>query len=113
MLHPLLKNLYSLHLVSTLARHWPSPLTHQDAARITQGPRLVADKLANGKEPKEARQGCAIAIAIFGRWLPGFFWLEKKVTVPEEGDAANDDEDDEEEDDDEYDDDDDDEDDKC
>ena len=48
-----------------------------------------------------------------GRWLPGFFWLEKKVTVPEEGDAANDDEDDEDEDDDEYDDDDDDEDDKC
>ena len=26
-----------------------------------------ADKLANGKEPKEARRGCAIAIAIMGR----------------------------------------------
>ena len=29
----------------------------------------------HGKEPKEARQGCAIAIAILGRRPPGFFWL--------------------------------------
>ena len=43
------------HRVSS--RHWPSPLTLQDAA--TDCARLVADKLANGKEPKEARQGCA------------------------------------------------------
>ena len=34
--------------------------------RIAHHARLVADKLANGKEPKEARQGCAIAIAILG-----------------------------------------------
>jgi hypothetical protein len=27
------------------------------------------------EEPKEARRGCAIAIAILGRWPPGFFWL--------------------------------------
>ena len=42
------------HRVSS--RHWPSPLTHQDAARITQG-LLSSDKLANGKEPKEAGGG--------------------------------------------------------
>ena len=70
MLHPLpmrFLRMYSyIYRVST-SRHWPSPLTHQDAARITVHARLVADKLANGKEPKEARRGCAIAIAIMGR----------------------------------------------
>ena len=50
------------------SRHWPSPLTHQDAA--SDRARLVADKLAIGKEPKEARRGCAIAIAIMGRRQP-------------------------------------------
>ncbi len=33
---------------------------------------LVADKLANGEEPKDARRGYAIAIAIMGRTQPGF-----------------------------------------
>ena len=55
------------------SRHWPSPLTHQYAA--SDRARLVADKLAIGKEPKEARRGCAIAIAIMGRRQPGFSWL--------------------------------------
>ena len=36
---------------------------------------LVADKLANGEEPKDARRGYAIAIAIMGRRQPGFFRL--------------------------------------
>ena len=54
---------------SALARA-SAPL--QDAAWITRiYARLVPDKLANGKEPKEARRGCAIAIAIMGRRPPG------------------------------------------
>jgi hypothetical protein len=36
---------------------------------------LVADKLANGEEPKDARRGYAIAIAIMGRTQPGFYRL--------------------------------------
>ena len=76
MWHPLPKNVHSLRLVST---HWPSPLTHQDAA--SDRARLVADKLAIGKEPKEAWRGtgCAIAIAIMGRRQPGFFRLWRFV----------------------------------
>ena len=58
MLHPLPKNIYSLRLVSTLAITTHPPRCCEDRAR------LVADKLANGKEPKDARRGCAIAIAI-------------------------------------------------
>jgi hypothetical protein len=58
MLHPLPKNVYSLCLVSTLAITTHPPRCCEDRAR------LVADKLANGKEPKDARRGCAIAIAI-------------------------------------------------
>ena len=69
MLHPLLKNICSLRLVSTLAITTHAPRCCEDCAR------LVADKLANGKEPKEARGGCAIATAIMGRGTPGFFWL--------------------------------------
>jgi hypothetical protein len=69
MLHPLPKNVYSLRLVSTSA----SPLTHQRCCEDRA--RLVADKLANGKEPKDARRGCAIAIAIMGRRSPGIFRL--------------------------------------
>jgi hypothetical protein len=60
MLHPLLKNVFSSRLVSTLAITTHAPRCCEDCAR------LVADKLANGKEPKEGRQGCAIAIAIMG-----------------------------------------------
>ena len=56
MLYPLLKNVYSLCLVSTLAITTHPPRCCEDRAR------LVADKLANGKEPKDARRGCAIAI---------------------------------------------------
>ena len=41
------------HRVSS--RHWPSPLTHQDAARITQGLLLTSSRIY-GKEPKEARR---------------------------------------------------------
>ena len=69
MLHPLLKNVFSSRLVSTLAITTHAPRCCEDHAR------LVADKLANGKEPKEGRQGCAIAIAILGRRPPGFFWF--------------------------------------
>jgi hypothetical protein len=55
MLHPLPKNVYSLCLVSTLGITTHPPRCCEDRAR------LVADKLANGKEPKDARRGCAIA----------------------------------------------------
>jgi hypothetical protein len=52
------------------SRHWPSPLTHQDAA--SDRARLVADKLrssplAKSQKKPGARRGCAIAIAIMGR----------------------------------------------
>jgi hypothetical protein len=69
MLYPLLKNVYSLCLVSTLAITTHPPRCCEDRAR------LVADKLANGKEPKDAQRGCAIAIAIVRRWSRGIFWL--------------------------------------
>jgi hypothetical protein len=49
MLYPLP---YSLCLVSTLAITTHPPRCCEDRAR------LVADKLANGKEPKDARRGC-------------------------------------------------------
>ena len=61
MLHPLLKNVFSSRLVSTLAITTHAPRCCEDCAR------LVADTLATGKEPKEARRGCAIAKAIMGR----------------------------------------------
>ena len=69
MLYPLPKNVYSLCLVSTLAITTHPPRCCEDRAR------LVADKLANGNEPKDARRGCAIAIAIVRRWSPGIFRL--------------------------------------
>ena len=62
-MHPLPKNVYSSRLVLTLAITIHPPRCCEHHAR------LVADKLANGKEPKEARRGCAVAIAILGRWL--------------------------------------------
>jgi hypothetical protein len=39
---------------------------HHSPTKMLRGDRewLVADKLANGNEPKDARRGCAIAIAI-------------------------------------------------
>ena len=51
------------------SRHWPSPLTHQDAARITQGLLLTSSRMAKSqkKPPAGYRRGCAIAIAIMGR----------------------------------------------
>ena len=55
------------------SRHWPSPLTHQDAARITQG--LLLTSLANGNKAAWLADYGAIAIAIMGRRPPGFFWL--------------------------------------
>ena len=66
MLYPIPKNVYSLLLVSTLGIKTHPPRCCEDCAR------LVADKLANGKEPKEAWRGtgCAIAIAIMGRRQP-------------------------------------------
>ena len=69
MLHPLPKNVYSLRLVTTLTITTHPPRSCEDRAR------LVADKLANGKEPKDARRGCAIAIAIMRRRSPGIFRL--------------------------------------
>jgi hypothetical protein len=50
MLHPLPKNVCSSRLVSTLAFTTHPPRCCEDHAR------LVAEKLANGKEPKEARR---------------------------------------------------------
>jgi len=50
MLYPLPKNVYSLCLVSTLAITTHPPRCCEDRAR------LVADKLANGKEPKDAQR---------------------------------------------------------
>ena len=50
MLHPLPKNVFSSCLVSTLVITTHPPRCCVDHAR------LVADKLANGKEPKEARR---------------------------------------------------------
>jgi hypothetical protein len=67
MLYPLPKNVYSLCLVSTLVITTHPPRCCEVRAR------LVADKLANGKEPKDARRGCAIAIAIVRRWSLGIF----------------------------------------
>jgi hypothetical protein len=69
MLYPLPKNVYSLCLVSTLVITTHPPRCCEVRAR------LVADKLANGKEPKDARRGCAIAIAIVRRWSLGIFRL--------------------------------------
>ena len=71
MVHPLPKNLYSLRLVSTLAIT-THPRCCEDCAR------LVADKVANGKEPKEAQRPAPHIIAIT-TWrspagLHGFFW---------------------------------------
>ena len=59
MVHPLPNNLYmySLRLVSTLAIT-THPRCCEDCAR------LVADKVANGKEPKEARRPAPHIIAI-------------------------------------------------
>ena len=51
MLHPLPKNVFSSRPVSTLAITTHPPRCCEDHAR------LVADKLANGKEPKEAPGG--------------------------------------------------------
>ena len=48
-----------------------SPLTHQDAA--SDRARLVADKLANGREPREARLPAPHNRD--GAAPPGFFWL--------------------------------------
>ena len=50
MLHQLPKNVFSSRLVLTLAITTHPPRCCEDHAR------LVADKLANGKEPKEARR---------------------------------------------------------
>ena len=50
MVHPLPNNLYSLRLVSTLAIT-THPRCFEDCAR------LVADKVANGKEPGQKKPG--------------------------------------------------------
>ena len=71
--HPLPKNVFSSRLVSTLAIT-THPATKM-LAWITQGPRLVADKLANGKEPKEARRPAPHNRYRNGAPPPGFFWL--------------------------------------
>ena len=56
-LHPLPKNVFSSRLVSTFAITTHPPRCCEDHARLTKAnARLVADKLANGKEPKEARR---------------------------------------------------------
>ena len=58
---PLPNNLYSLRLVSTLAIT-THPRCCEDCAR------LVADKVANGKDPKEARRPAPHIIAIATIW---------------------------------------------
>ena len=60
MLDPLLKIVFSSRLVSTLAITTHAPRCCEDCAR------LVADKLANGKEPKETRRSAPqIAILVY------------------------------------------------
>ena len=79
MVHPLPKNVYSSRLVSTLAITTHPPRCCEDRAR------LVADKLANGKEPKEAARGgggCAIAIAMMGRRPPEMGLQVKSTVLP-------------------------------
>ena len=50
---------------STLAIHWPSPLTHQDAARITQGLLLTSSPMAKSqKKPGGQRPKIAIAMVL-------------------------------------------------
>ena len=50
------------HRVSS--RHWPSPLTHKDAARITQGLLLTSSPMAKSqKKPGGLRPKIAIAMA--------------------------------------------------
>ena len=59
------------HCVSS--RHWPSPLKRKNA-----GPdraMLVADKLANGEEPKESRLRATHNRYRDGVPPPGIFWL--------------------------------------
>jgi len=70
MLHPLPKNVFSLRLVPTLA------ITTQ-AQKCWSSSRNACRRQArqNGEEPKDARRGYAIAIAIMGRTQPGFFRL--------------------------------------
>ena len=67
----------ALQLKDPIGDHrWRSPLTLSHTPRCYDDrARLVAVKLANLKEPKEARRGCAIAIPIMGHRQPGFFWL--------------------------------------
>ena len=47
MLHPLELRMYIHHVSS---RHWPSPLTHQDAARIAQGLLLTSSRMAKSQK---------------------------------------------------------------
>ena len=62
MLYSIPKNVYSLHLVSTLdIKTHPPRCCEEIAGKACRRP-LVADKLANCKEPKEAWRGCAIAM---------------------------------------------------
>ena len=60
MLHQLPKNVFSSRLVSTL----PLAITTHPPRCCEDHARLVADKLANGKEPKEARRGCCAIATI-------------------------------------------------
>jgi len=69
MLYPLPKNVYSLCLVSTLAITTHPPRCCEDRAR------LVADKLANGKEPKDAQRPAPHDRYHDGAPPPGIFWL--------------------------------------
>ena len=46
------------------SRHRPSPLTLQEMLRGSRKACWMPTSSPNGKEPKEARRGCAIAIAI-------------------------------------------------
>ena len=64
------------------SRHWPSPLTHQDAARITQGLlKKIADKLANGKSQKKPGGGAPSRFG--GQPQPaGDFASTKRSVVP-------------------------------
>ena len=49
MLHPLPKNVFTyFHRASS--RHWPSPLTRQDAAWITQGLLLTSSRMAKSQK---------------------------------------------------------------
>ena len=61
-----------IHRVSS--RFWPSPLTHQDAARIAQRLLLTSSPMAKSQKKPGGGAPCRYS-DYMGRRPPGFFWL--------------------------------------